>query len=69
MSTSHSRPRPPAEFTNVRPVFRRLGISDGVGYQMIKDGTFPIPVVQFGKVFKCRIRDVDAFIEGDGQPT
>jgi predicted DNA-binding transcriptional regulator AlpA len=54
-----------AEFVRVREVFRRLGISDNVGYGMIEDGSFPIPVVTIGAIKKCRSRDVEAFIAGD----
>jgi hypothetical protein len=42
--------------------FAALNIGETLGYELIKDGTFPIEVVKFGRAFRVRKSDLLAFL-------
>lgn len=42
--------------------FAALNIGESLGYELIKDGGFPIEVVRFGRAFRVRKTDLLAFL-------
>ncbi|MFM9681139.1 helix-turn-helix domain-containing protein [Streptomyces brasiliscabiei] len=42
--------------------FAALNIGETLGYELIKDGKFPIEIVKFGRAFRVRKSDLMAFL-------
>jgi hypothetical protein len=42
--------------------FAALNIGETLGYQLIKDGEFPVEVVKFGRAFRVRKADLLSFL-------
>lgn len=46
----------------VKSAFAAMNISEGTGYQLIRDGDFPIEVIPFGRAKRVRKVDLVAFL-------
>lgn len=46
----------------VKSAFAALNISEGTGYQLIRDDQFPIEVIEFGRAKRVRKVDLVAFL-------
>ena len=46
----------------VKAAFAALNISEGTGYQLIREGEFPIEVLAFGRAKRVRKADLVAFL-------
>ncbi|MFF7310526.1 helix-turn-helix transcriptional regulator [Streptomyces sp. NPDC008137] len=46
----------------VKQAFAAMNIGEGTGYQLIRDGEFPIPVVEFGRAKRVRKTELCAFL-------
>ena len=46
----------------VLDAFPALHIGETLGYQMIRDGEFPVEVVKFGRAFRVRKADLMAYL-------
>jgi hypothetical protein len=46
----------------VKAAFAALNISEGTGYQLIRNGEFPIEVIPFGRAKRVRKVDLVAFL-------
>lgn len=46
----------------VKSAFAALNISEGTGYGLIRQGQFPIPVLEFGRAKRVRRTDLLAFL-------
>lgn len=46
----------------VRVAFAALNVSEGTGYKLIREGQFPIEVVEFGRALRVRKVDLVAFL-------
>jgi hypothetical protein len=46
----------------VKAAFAALNISEGTGYQLIREGGFPIEVIEFGRAKRVRKVDLVAFL-------
>lgn len=46
-----------------------LGISRTTTYQMLREGRFPVRVIQIGGRYRVPRRDLERFIEGGEQPS
>lgn len=57
-----------AAFVPVLRVFELIGIHSNTGYRLIKDGEFPLDIVQIGKRYFCHTADVEAFTHGGPSP-
>jgi predicted DNA-binding transcriptional regulator AlpA len=60
---THVNTRPPA-MVRFKEVCETLGMSTDAGYLHVRAGTFPIPVLKVGGIWKARREDLDAFIAG-----
>lgn len=52
-------PPPTRETVELRVAALRLGLSMPTAYRMVKDGTFPVPVLRFGRRFAVPTRAID----------
>lgn len=46
----------------VKQAFAAMNISEGTGYQLIREAQFPIEVIQFGRSKRVRKTDLAAFL-------
>jgi hypothetical protein len=46
----------------VKQAFAALNISEGTGYKLIREGGFPIEVIEFGRAQRVRKVDLVAFL-------
>jgi len=46
----------------IQQAFAALAVGKTLGYQLIKDGQFPVEVIPFGRVFRVRKADLLAFL-------
>lgn len=48
--------------TTAEQAFAALGIGRDLGYRLIKEAEFPVPVVRLGSAYRVRRRDLLAFL-------
>ncbi|MGW0865775.1 helix-turn-helix domain-containing protein [Streptomyces sp. NPDC002611] len=46
----------------VKSAFAALNVSEGTGYKLIRDGEFPIEIVEFGRALRVRKADLVEFL-------
>ncbi|MEV8048265.1 hypothetical protein AB0P02_31130 [Streptomyces griseoluteus] len=46
----------------VKQAFAAMNISEGTGYKLINDGTFPVEVIEFGRAKRVRKVDLLKFL-------
>lgn len=46
----------------VKSAFAALNISEGTGYKLVREGEFPIEVIEFGRAQRVRKADLVAFL-------
>ncbi|MFF8910203.1 helix-turn-helix domain-containing protein [Streptomyces olivaceoviridis] len=46
----------------VKAAFAALNVSEGTGYKLIRDGDFPVEVIEFGRAKRVRKTELIAFL-------